>query len=139
MKILLFFLSVLLFSNAAKTTATLQVEITNIKSKKGTLRMGIYLPNEKFGVNKPGITKIIDIKSTSNQTATFELEPGRYALAIYHDLNGNDAMDKNFVGIPKEPYGFSKNFRPKFSAPSFEDCAFEVLADGKNISVKLTD
>ena len=139
MKIPLLFLSVLLFSNFTKPTAKLQVEITNIKNKKGTLRMGIYLPNEKFGESKPGVTKTIDVKSTENQTVTFELEPGRYALAIYHDLNGNDAMDKNFVGIPKEPYGFSKNFRPKFSAPSFEDCAFEVLADGKNISVKLTD
>jgi uncharacterized protein (DUF2141 family) len=32
----------------------------------------------------------------------------------------------NFLGIPKEPYGFSKNKFGKFGPPDFEDASFEV-------------
>lgn len=129
----------ILVSWTSEPTATLKVEFTNLKSGKGKLWIAIIKPGEKFGVGTPGISKILEVKSKANQIATFQIEPGRYALAVYHDLNANDVMDKNFVGIPKEPYGFSKDFRPKFSAPSFEDCAFELTASGKDISVKLTN
>lgn len=137
MKIILLYLLSILAPVVNKPTATLQVEITNISNAKGEIRIGIYTPNEKFGGAVPGIAKIIEVKSVANQTATFELEPGKYALAVYHDLNKNKAMDKNFVGIPKEPYGFSKNFRPKFSAPAFEDCEIEVKEGSQSVSIKL--
>ncbi|TDE11947.1 DUF2141 domain-containing protein [Dyadobacter psychrotolerans] len=123
----------------SEPAVTLKVEIGNLKSSKGKLLIGIYKPGGKFTDGKPVESKIIEVNSKSNQLATFALEPGRYAIALYHDLNGNGVMDKNFVGIPKEPYGFSKDFRPKLSAPSFEDCAFDLPASGKSISVKLTD
>jgi uncharacterized protein (DUF2141 family) len=118
----------------------LQVEITNVKTAKGKLMIGIYKPDDKFGEGKPGFSEIIEVKSAGSQKAFFELEPGKYALAVYHDLNNNGELDKNFVGIPKEPYGFSKDFRPKFSAPSFEDCTFEVTSEAaQKIAVRLTN
>ena len=129
----------ILVSWTSEPTATLKVEFTNVKNSKGKLWIAIIKPGEKFGEGKPGIFKIVDVTSKANHTATFQIAPGRYALAVYHDLNANEVMDKNFVGIPKEPYGFSTNFRPKFSAPSFEDCAFDLPANGKGISVKLTN
>jgi len=136
-----FLFSFLMFCSSVDSApdATLKLEITNLKSSKGKLLIGIYKPGEKFTDGKPVDSKIIDVNSKGNQVASFNLEPGRYAIALYHDLNGNGVMDKNFVGIPKEPYGFSKDFRPKLSAPSFEDCAFDLPAAGKSISVKLTN
>lgn len=139
MKILFLYVLSILFSGVTDPTANFEVEITNVKKGKGKIWIAMYRPNEKFGANKAGISKVIDVTSTNPQSARFELKPGRYALALYHDLNGNDKLDKNLVGIPKEPYGFSKNFRPRFSAPTFEDCAFEVLAEGGKIDVKLTN
>jgi uncharacterized protein (DUF2141 family) len=136
------FLTLLLFFGHADNRApvTLKVEITNVKAAQGKLLIGIYRPEEKFGEGKPAITDIIEVKTKGSKTATFELQPGKYALALYHDLNGNGELDKNFMGIPKEPYGFSKDFRPKFSAPSFDDCVFEVTGESsQQISVKLTN
>ena len=124
----------------AEPAMTLDVEFTNVKKAKGKLWIAVYKPGEKFGgKEKPSITKIIEVKAAAPQNVQFDLAPGRYALAVYHDLNNNDELDKNFIGIPKEPYGFSKNFRPKFSAPTFDDCAFELKDAGQKISVKLTD
>ena len=34
-----------------------------------------------------------------------------YTVVVYHDENGNEEFDKNFLGIPKESYGFSNNVR----------------------------
>ncbi len=129
----------LLLSGYQQPAATLKIEITNVKSGHGKLWFAVFRPGEKFGEGQPSIYKILEVKSTANHAATFQLAPGQYALAVYHDLNKNDLLDKNFIGIPKEPYGFSNNFRPKFSPPKFEDCAFELTASGKQISVKLTN
>ncbi|MCE7067873.1 DUF2141 domain-containing protein [Dyadobacter sp. CY326] len=132
-------LGALLFWNA-EPAMTLNVEFTNVKKGKGKLWIAVYKPGDKFGgKEKPANYKIIDVKEATPQNAQFDLAPGRYALAVYHDLNSNDELDKNFIGIPKEPYGFSKNFRPKFSAPKFDDCAFELKDPGQKISIKLTD
>ena len=49
-----------------------------------------------------------------------------YALAVFHDENNNGVLDKNALGIPIEPYGFSRNARARFSATPFEDAQFEL-------------
>jgi uncharacterized protein (DUF2141 family) len=51
------------------------------------------------------------------------LEPGRYAAVVFHDKNGNGKLDKNFLGVPVEPYGFSNDAEGFLSAPSFEAAA----------------
>ena len=61
---------------------------------------------------------------------------GTYALAIYQDVNGNSKIDKNFVGIPTEPYAFSDNYIPRIKAPNFDDCKFEY--DAANNTVTMT-
>lgn len=133
-------LSFLLSTNMyAPAPARLRVEITNIRKGQGKLWIAMFRPGEKMDAERPSIYKIVDVAGKGAQVAEFDLEPGSYALAVYHDLNNNQVLDKNFVGIPKEPYGFSNDFRPKFSPPKFQDCAFQLPANGAEISVKLTD
>ncbi|CAG5007275.1 hypothetical protein DYBT9275_04010 [Dyadobacter sp. CECT 9275] len=136
--ILSLFLIPLFSVTRVSTPVTLSVTITNIRHVKGKLWIAIFRPNEKFE-GRPGIYRILPVALHDQMQVKIELEPGKYALAVYHDLNGNNELDKNFIGIPKEPYGFSNNFRPRFSPPKFEDCAFDVAAAGNSITVKLTD
>ncbi|WP_198148187.1 DUF2141 domain-containing protein [Elstera litoralis] len=58
------------------------------------------------------------------------IAPGRYALAVSHDRNGNRRLDENFFGIPTEAWGVSGNIRPSLRAPRFDEAAFSVAADG---------
>jgi uncharacterized protein (DUF2141 family) len=37
------------------------------------------------------------------------LQPGEFAVAVYHDENGNGTLDKNLFGMLTEPYGFGLN------------------------------
>ena len=62
---------------------------------------------------------------------------GKYAIALFIDKNKNKKIDKNFIGIPKEQFGFSNNAMGKLSAPSFQQAMFEVAGDTiQNIELK---
>jgi len=53
---------------------------------------------------------------------------GDYSAVIYHDLNANGKLDRNYFGKPVEPYGFSNNARGLFGIPDFDDSKFSVNA-----------
>ena len=114
----------------------LKVDIHNVAQKKGAVYVALFRSGKDFPTGKPTEGKKIDATHSQLQT-TFSVEPGDYAIAIFHDENGNGKMDKKLFGIPKEPYGFSNNFRPKMSAPKFSDCQFSVDHDEKKISITL--
>jgi len=59
-----------------------------------------------------------------------EIPPGEYALLAFIDKNDNDRLDKNFIGIPNEPLGFSNGYQPK-GPPSYQRAAF-VLQKGES-------
>lgn len=68
---------------------------------------------------------------------TGELPPGRYAVAVYLDENGNHKLDFGMFGIPKEPVGTSNNPRGRLGPPRFNECAFQMGADNLTLSIKL--
>ncbi len=119
----LFFCVVLfkaLFSNPEK----LDVIVNNIQVGKGNVVIEIYNNNKDF-FKKPTTTKTV--KAThQNLDFSFDISEGIYAVAVYQDINENKKLDKGWFNIPKEPYGLSNNYRPRFSAPTFNDCKFKV-------------
>lgn len=65
-------------------------------------------------------------------TLTFrDVKPGRYAIALLHDENGNGKADRAAKMIPTEGFGFSRDAKVRFGPPKFRDAAFEV-APGSN-------
>lgn len=63
--------------------------------------------------------------SGGTASATFEgVEFGAYAVKVFHDENGNGKLDTNFIGIPKERFGFSNNVMGRFGPPDFEQARF---------------
>ena len=117
-----------------------KVKITNIKSTKGKIHIGFYKKGQNFPVHaskhfktvvKPKIgTMVVSINSLKN---------AEYAIAVLHDINNNNKLETNFLGMPKEPFGFSKNFKPKFSAPKFNDCSFSLKNQKKSFTINLID
>lgn len=113
------------------------VEIQNIRQLTGSVYIGVYKPCKDFpGSCTPTDNQIVSA-TQKNIRVTFLIEPGTYAVAVYQDINDNGKLDTRVLGIPKEPYGFSNNFKPLFSGPTFADCQVKVSADSKPISIKL--
>jgi len=70
-------------------------------------------------------------------TEEFEVPPGRYGIAVIHDENENQKLDRNFLGIPKEGFGFANNPRVLLSAPSFQAASTEVACPVTEIQISL--
>lgn len=70
-------------------------------------------------------------------TQEFQLPPGRYAVVVIHDENSNMKLDRNFMGVPKEGFGFSNNPRVVFSAPSFQAASAQVSCPVTQIHIAI--
>ncbi|WP_299899616.1 DUF2141 domain-containing protein [uncultured Aquimarina sp.] len=112
-------------TSAQNDENTIQIDISNIKSSEGTIRIGLYNSEENFYKK---IFKSTKVKSKEGAlTVTLENIPaGTYAISLFHDENDNEKLDTNFFKIPKEPYGTSNNAKGNFGPPSWEDAKFSV-------------
>lgn len=120
-------------------TVDLKIVVTNIKTQTGTIELGVFNKPKLF-LRKGKEYKTYSQKVT-NDTMIFYLKDYKkdsYAISLYHDVNSDNECNLNFLGIPVEPYGFSKNFKPKFSKPSFNDCKI-VASKDMPINIGLLD
>jgi len=65
------------------------------------------------------------------------LPPGRYAVSVFQDMNGNRKLDTNFIGIPTEASGSSNDAPAKWSAPKFKDAVFTVGSEPVDLTIRL--
>ncbi len=65
-----------------------------------------------------------------------DIPNGIYAVSIFQDTNNNGRLDKNFLGIPTEKYGFSNNIKPLFRGANFEESKF-ILNSDKNLTIDI--
>ena len=113
----------------------LELRITGIKEVKGTMMIAIYQPQQKFLGDEAFLFKAIPIKQSESFSLNINLPTGKYAISIYQDLNGDGELNTNFLGIPREPYGFSIS-RGSFGPPLFDDASFDVPAI-KEIEIRI--
>lgn len=115
----------------------LKITIPNIDKVEGKIQVSLYNSKEKFiKKGQEYKSQIKGVKSTSETFIFKDLPAGEYAVALYHDENSDGKCNTNLIGIPKEGYGFSQNFKPTLSAPKFGDTKFK-LDNEAEISIKL--
>lgn len=128
----------LALSLMAEEGVKLTVTVTNIPGAQGDLLIGLYDSAESFTSAPLPQSPKITLTSKDNVTATIEnVKPGRYAIAVIQDLNRNGELDKNFVGMPKEPLAFSVIDKIPKGKPKFEACSFEVLQADLAMTIEL--
>lgn len=137
MKYLILIFVIIISQNAHSQTFGLTVTITNIKYVKGEIKLAIYTDKKSF-LKKGEEFRRISFKITQAQEKYIitNLPKGDYAIALYQDENSDGECNTNFLGIPKEAYGFSNNYKPFLSSPSFGDCKFN-MKDNKALTIAL--
>jgi len=127
------FLLVLFISPMISGAQNIEVYITNIRSTDGSVMISIFKDQESFRNEKP--FKEIKFKKTkmveNAMKVKITLEPGRYGLTLVDDENNNGEMDYNFLGMPKEGFGFSDFYLSGLSRPTLDDFDFIVKKDEK--------
>jgi uncharacterized protein (DUF2141 family) len=116
--------------------ADLTIHVDGVASAEGEIKVAIYNSADTFlskplrGVAAPAHAGAVDLKVSG-------LPAGDYALAIYHDANANDKMDRNLVGLPTEDYAFSNNALAKRGPPRFGDARIALPESGATTTVNL--
>ncbi len=118
---------------------TISIEITNIRSKKGKIVVAVFKNNEDFKKEITFSDKSYSKCNVKNGNLTIKqkLKPGIYGISILDDKNNDGKMEYNFIGLPKEGYGFSNFFHRGMNRPEFEDFDFIVGKENKTVYVKM--
>jgi len=116
--------------------ADLTVNVENIAQTKGTIMLGLF---DQATYNGDGAVNGASLKvEGTSVTAEFEgLEPGEYAVRLYHDVNDDGEMNTNPFGMPTEPYAFSNDAKGRFGPAKWDAAKFVVEADGTTHTITM--
>ncbi len=130
--IVLLFISVSLLAQGSNSM--LKINIEGLRNIKGKLSVTLYNSADGFpeDTEKSFAWRSVEISDDEMSIYFNDIPKGKYAFAVLHDENEDGEMDKNLIGIPKEGFAFSENYKPKISKPSFNDAMFEVK-EGVNV------
>lgn len=122
-----------------KTGARLTVQVGALRSNAGQVAITVYPSDPERFLAPRGKIFRERIKTTAPMTqACFHLpSAGAYAVAVYHDANGNKDFDRNTLGVPMEGYGFSNDAPTRYATPSFDAARFVVKAGDNTIRIKM--
>lgn len=125
---------------AAQTTSCpgIHVTVLNIRNNIGTVDCALFDAPKGFPVDVlHSATRVVVMKilKTEAQCDFENIPSGTYALVVLHDEDMNGKLDTNWLGIPKEGYGFSGNAKASFGAPSFSAASF--VYDGRDLDLMI--
>ncbi len=109
------------------TRASLTVHIDCLESDAGSIQIAVF-DSPTTHLKTATVAGQLSAAQRPPTWTTSALPPGDYSFAVYHDENGNGQLDKNRVGWPKEPFGFSNNRRIRLGPPSWKATKLSVIA-----------
>ncbi len=126
---------ILFFFNG--NNAELTIEVTNIQKASGNLMIAVYDSKANFLTKDVVKGAKFAIKSKGSQTFGIILPYGKYGISIYHDVDGDGKLATNFMGIPKEPIGFSNNAKGFMGPPDFDKVKFDFQPQSTQQKIRL--
>jgi uncharacterized protein (DUF2141 family) len=114
----------------------LSVAATSLRSAKGEVAFTVYPDDRKRFLAKGGKLLRARVPASAPVTdACFWVAPGHYAVATYHDENGDRDFNRTLFTI-KEGFGFSNDAPTTLGLPSFDKVRFAVPPQGGTIRVR---
>ncbi|MGB0778350.1 MAG: DUF2141 domain-containing protein [Flavobacteriaceae bacterium] len=130
---LLFFVSGNVLGQESASKSLLSAEVVNVRNDSGSVGFALY--DEESFMKTPIQAAYIKVASGKAIVEFKDLEPGVYAILCYHDENGNNKMDFESNGMPKEDYGMSTNFMG-YGPPTFEQAKFNFNGENLKLEIK---
>ena len=124
-------------ARADEATATLTIHVENVRAG-GLVRLGLYDQLGYHGEDAKPVASA-DVPAVEGETVITlrDVPLGTYAIETYQDVNGNDKMDLTWLGLPLEPYGFSRDAKPILSKPKFSQVRFTLHAGEQSQTLHL--
>lgn len=119
-----------LLTAASASAFDLTVTLMGATSAAGAIRAALYTDEASWLKEDRSLQARSTPADRAGAVLVFRgLPAGRYAVSAFHDENDNDRLDTNLLGIPSEPYGFSRDARGRFGPPAFTDAVLDLKAD----------
>ncbi|PTS81868.1 hypothetical protein DBR17_09115 [Sphingomonas sp. HMWF008] len=127
----------LLLLPGAVGTGELSVDVSNLRSQKGFVRVCLTADPQNFPACIDDAQAVTRSIPAGIPKIHFDgLAHGDYAVAVIHDENGNRKLD-TFAGIPREGFGFSRNPPVTFGPPRFSAARFTLTGDAETQQVRM--
>ncbi len=116
--------------------ATLDVRVSGIEQRRGEVLVALctaaeYLVRDcTHGGAAPADADAVTV-------AVRDLPPGRYAVLVLQDLDGDRRLKRNLLGMPQEPVGFGNDAAMRFGPPKFDAAAVDVAEGNSSTRVQL--
>lgn len=125
----------LLLAGFAATAGNIEVRVSNVTSTKGKVFVAVcdaanFLKKCAYGASAPS-------QQGETVVTVTGIPSGTWAVLAFQDENDNGELDRNFIGIPKEDYGFSRDAAGRFGPPKFEEAAIQVGNEPMVTQIKL--
>ena len=122
-----------------KSEANLELQIENVRPKRGKLKVAVFTDAENF-LNPSFVAQAFELKDDAVTASTSLSIDKPCAIAVFQDLDGNGQLTKNLLGIPVEPCAFSNNAVIKRGPPKFSEAMVqpaEATASPTRTSIRL--
>ena len=128
MRTALWLIPALLMVTAASADAgELRATVRNVKPQQGKLWVALYDSADAYKADRRFAGQIVDASGVELTVVFAGLAPGRYGLSAFQDVNGDEKLGTSMLGIPTEPYGFSRAAKAgAFGPPDFDALAVAV-------------
>ncbi len=134
-----FFISSLFTIFPPATEDGITVNITNLRNDKGHVLVSLFKEGEGFPdkAEKAFRKERVAISDKKAIIQFSSVPAGKYAVAILHDENDDTKMNKTWLGLPKEGYGFSNNVTGTFGPPAYTKASF-IHTAGRHTTIEIT-
>jgi uncharacterized protein (DUF2141 family) len=112
----------------ATPPGSIAVTITGFRSDRGRAFVALWRSAEGFPGTPPASapSRTVVIEHGRAHARFDNVDAGVFAITVFHDEDGDTELKESFFGIPKEGIGFSRDVRPRFRAPRFEEARLEL-------------
>lgn len=123
----------------ATTASELTVTVSGLRSDHGVVRACLTSDPKRFPrcVGDPSAHRLVAPADAAGTLSFRNVAPGRYAVALLHDENGNGKADRALSMIPKEGFGFSRDAPVRMGPPKFSDAAFTLAAGASVQAIRM--
>jgi uncharacterized protein (DUF2141 family) len=118
---------------AAAKTGQVTVDIVGLHSAEGRVFVAFWCGEAGFPgeQTKACASKVVNAQKGRLRVVFEAVRAGEFAVSMIHDENSNNKLDQNFLGIPKEGWGTSRDAKASFGPPSYSDARLSLSAGEK--------
>jgi uncharacterized protein (DUF2141 family) len=117
--------------------ADVEITIRNVHGAAGRIMVALYADEGAYKAERQTMGSMLPATPGEVKAVFVGLPEGRYGIAVFHDIDGDEKLNTNLLGYPTEPFGFGNDAEVRLSRPAFGETAITVSGAPTHATVTL--